>query len=165
MFLFVFCSCVKQKNNDIVFQSIDATYDDGWVHTYSIKIQEDSMIYVQHDRFREGSTFYVFALKEEDIENISGLVIDILENQKDTVYKCDCVDCGYYDLIINTKTKQYKYFVDGIENKDTPYSNCLIAYLREQYFGIKKRDSIFNFESKRIERVPLPPPPLKNITF
>jgi len=148
--LFGLLACSKKKT-DLPFILIDYSYNNGWNSVYSIKIDSMGQIYIQGEDIHNGKWFIRTEIDSSVIDSLCTLVNNIDCTSLDTLYKKNCVDCGYYYLIINKRGKiPIKVFVEDTKNNNidligisklSEYLNSLVRTIRLQIKTIK-------FESK-----------------
>ena len=161
------CKNETCKNKDDVykvntFEYIDLSIYDGWSDYYSLKLLNDGNMYVNNYRHRRGNIYFKFNIGNGELDSVSNIVGILLKSSVDTLYYRSCHDCSSYNLIIETSSKKFKSFVQGVDNHNTSTQdmNGLVSFLhnivRYTTFSI---DSVFNFESKTSYFSPPPPPP------
>ena len=150
IFLFGLLGCSGKKTN-LPFTLIDYSFNNGWNSVYSVRIDNIGQTYIQGEDISNGKWFIRTEIGSSIIDSLCVLVNSIDYTSLDTLYKRNCVDCGYYYLIIDKREKTpIKVFVEDTKNNDkdligvirlSEYLNSLVRTIRMQ---IKK----VHFESK-----------------
>lgn len=162
LIVLVFICCKRDIKTHPDFELIDLSIFNGWTDFYSLKITNDGKTYVYNNKHRIGETYYTMTLNNVELDSISKMIKPILNSSIDSLYTYDCVDCALFNLIIKTKDKRIKSFVDGIDtkNKDVESMNQLVHFIYQIADKYRNSiDSVFVFESKTKHFYPPPPPP------
>jgi len=157
---FLFSSCLR-KDNQILFNKIDYTFYDGWTEYHSIKIDNLGKALILSEHCKKGKLFIEKEISKEELDSLFKLINKINFFNIDTAYYQNCMDCGYYNLIIEND-KIYRILVENIsnDNPDLIQINKFSSYLRDIITSsINKADSIV-FNSKIEDFSNYSPPPL-----
>ena len=128
--LFVFYGCTyATKESNVSFKTIDISVFNGWTFTCSYKVFDNGQIHIEVEEHRRPNIYYNLLLPAEELDSISRIVDKIISLPMDTVYYGNCVDCGYYNLIIKTEDAVFRSFVEGIHNKDAEAMHELVDFL------------------------------------
>jgi len=132
----------SEKRADFPFITIDYSYNNGWNSVYSVKIDNMGQTYIQGEDISNGKWFIRTEIDSSVIDSLHILVNYINCTNLDTLYKRNCVDCGYYYLIINEREKfPIKVFVEDTKNNNkdligvsklSEYLNSLVRSIRLQ---------------------------------
>ena len=155
----IFClsGCINNKKESY-FTTIDYSYSDGWAKNYSLKINNIGDMVVMEEDHHNNKRYGFFRLSIPSFDSIHSLVCKIDFTQMDTLYSANCVDCGYYYLIIKNQEQVNKIFVENIDNNDqriksvSLLSNFLNTMLRDSVLFIN--DSFFESKTNSFQRIP-----------
>jgi len=148
--LFGLFGCSEKKMN-LSFTQIDYSWNNGWNNVYSVKIDSIGQTYIQWEEIRNGKWFIRTVIDSSVIDSLCILVNNIDNKNLDSLYKRNCIDCGYYYLIINKREKiPLKIFVGDTNNnnKDLIDVNRLSEYLNSLVRTINMQIKTVQFESK-----------------
>lgn len=154
-------SCKQKEIDSSPFDFVDVSIYNGWTDFYSLKVLNNGKTYILNDKLQKGIAYYTLTLNQTEIDSLTSLIKLILDSRLDTLYNNSCVDCGRYNLIIQTKNKTFSSFVNGIQDSpDLNTMNELTDYLYKiAEKGRKSLDSTFIFKSRTRWFFPPPPPP------
>lgn len=149
MLLSVMVGC--SKKSDLPFSVIDYSCNNGWTSVYSVKVDSVGQTYIQGEDIKNGKWFIRTEISTATLDSLCTIVNKIDYTKLDTLYEKNCVDCGYYYLIINrTKESATKVLVKDNSNndKDIAEINELSHFLDSLVRTIRSNIESVQFESK-----------------
>lgn len=161
---FLIVGCKKSNKEKEMFESIDFSYYNGWDEYSSIKINKKGATYLCIENYKKGKSYYENTIAKEKVDTLCNLIKQTNFTHLDSTYKANCIDCGYYLLIIKYNDIETKTFVEDINNKEISIKNInavakyIVSIITESK---EKMVDVYQFESKTKDFQPIPPPPIK----
>jgi hypothetical protein len=152
--------CSNTTHEIFDFDYIDCSYWDGWEGFNSIKIYNDGTVFVSEETgfnlidFNELFTINTTTLQSilplQDLDSLANLIKNIHTANLDSLYERDCVDCGYYYLMIYKSSEIIKVNVFDLSNdhKDLVEVRKLIQFLMFLTNREMKKCKNIRFDSK-----------------
>ncbi len=150
-------SCSGGKTN-LSFNSIDYSCYDGWTNIRSVKIDSIGQINIQGESFKKGKWFIQTEITSSILDSISKLINGIDYTNINKLYQENCMDCGYYLLIIMPPIKVFVEDSDN-DNEDLMQVNKVSKYLNILIEDICSEMESVQFESKTRDFHFVAPPP------